>query len=261
MQVAQTLQYLKRVTARTRIGPSVSDPAGIPDQVRILSELLLELELGNAAREAAEKLEHLASEMSEILEEKPRANLGEMAGPLRQAAEDVLIRVRDDAGQRTVFIVPLDGEDYAETALRDSAGHFGVDLAHPSQAPQHALDDFEEAVICYAVGRPAAAILFSLRGTEALLRQFYTEVIGVAPDRDTMGRMVNTLKLPVVGCTNSDPCVTEPLGPLTKRRNDAMHAGQRKAEEWNDDAARGVMSSCRNSIEIMWQHLTTRFAE
>lgn len=254
MQVGQTLQYLQRVTARKRIGPSSGDPAGVLDQIRELLELLEQLELTESDQAARDWLDPLIHDLEDLLLENPLAQLGEAASLLREIAADLTVLVRDEASRRSIFVVPYDRYGYAEKLLNDPVAHFRVDPSHFSPPPQHALDDLEEATACYAIGRPAAAILFSLRATEAFVRQFYCEVVGARPERATLGPLISTIKLPVVGCET----IANKLGPVKKRRDGAMHAGHRKPDEWDDRAARWVMAQCGTAIRAMWDHLTNR---
>lgn len=256
ISVGTVLAGLERVTARNRILSTDPIQPGVLVQVRDLIDAIQQLELARSDQTARDRLDPLVKRMEESTKDDPRARLGPLAAELREIAGDLHTVIRDEALERSAFVVPYDSQGYAEALVRDPRVLFRVNPAHPSAPPQHALQDLQEAAECYAIGRPAAAIVFSLRATEAFLRQFYCEVIRAQPDgQATWGTLLRTIQLPVVECSHSVP---SELGTLQKRRNNAMHAGVRDPAEWNDQAAREVMEQCGRAIKVMWDHLTER---
>lgn len=251
--VGQTLECLQYVTA-------ADDSAGVLDQIGYLLELLEQLELTESDQHARDWLGSTIKGLKDQLKEDPHTLLGkDVADGLREAIADLVDLVRLEANQRSIFVVPYDRDGYAEKLLNDPAAAFCVDTAHSSPPPQHALNDLEEAAECYAIGRPAAAIVFSLRAMEAFLRQFYHEVVGDPPQEDDgWGTLMRIIQLPVVACDNHS--ISSLLGELKKRRNKAMHAGHREKGKWDDKAARRVMEQCGKAIKAMWSHLTDRSA-
>lgn len=191
----------------------------------------------------------LLEDLEDQLDKNPEAPILDWAKVIREDSANLVAVVRDEANARSVFIVPRDDEGYTEHLLDDPLETLCSEAPPSFRLPEHAVDDFFEAAQCYAIGQPAGAIVFSLRATEALLREFYHEVTGEKPaKRATWGMLTHVLKLPVLSCDN---VLKSRLGELQKQRNRAMHAGVRLSHEWDHRAARRILRTCGKTIVEM----------
>jgi len=162
IMLGELLHTLEQASARRRILATSPLKPGVLDQVRDVLRALEQLELDRSDQAAADRLSPLIKRMEEAVKNKPRAQLGPMASELRESVSDLYQVVRDEAIERSLFVVPYDPLGYTEKLLTDPRVLFRVNPAHPVTPPQHAIEDLQEAAECYAIGRPAAAIVFSL---------------------------------------------------------------------------------------------------
>ncbi len=93
-----------------------------------------------------------------------------------------------------------------------------------------------------------AAIMFILRATEDVLRNYYSCVTNADPGRSNWGNMLNVLEIPILSCPQS---LVNLLGQLQRTRNAVMHPRQRNDNEWTLEAAREILDHCRSAIQMM----------
>lgn len=251
LQLEDVLQSLQRINSRRRILGQSARELGALDLVMELLEKLDWLQLAETEQAARDQFADLIERMERVSQSTPHATLGQMADDLRDIAADLKAILRDEASRRSVFVVPYEKDEFTERLLRDPRVYFNVDPAHPWPAPDHGLQDLQEAVECYATGHPAAAIVFSLRATEAFLRQFHFCVVGSPPKKTATWAYVMS-KLPEISPDACDRCIREQMDLLRERRNGTMHAGMRDPGEWDFGAAKQTFARCRDAISAMW---------
>ena len=209
MLIGENLHYLQNLAV-------TNSPEEALERIDLLLQSLAQLQLAESDQTARDWFFPIQRAFDDQLGKDPITKLENIIEEIRDTAADLVEIVREEASQRSAFVVPFDQERYAEGLLSDTEAFFKVDLGQYSASLNHAIHDLEEATRCYAIGRPAAAIVFSLRGTEAFIRQFYYEVTGQEPSKGaTWGRLMNVINLPVLACDNSVP---SELGMLLKQQ-------------------------------------------
>lgn len=249
IHIGELLGILQHVT-----GTSRADAAC--ECIRELKEALENLRLVDSAKHAEQLYDPLVKKLEEQIRVNPDTQLMDQADELQASTAYLADKVlQNEANGRSVFVVPRDKFE-VEDLLIDPIAVLCSNTTPSFPIPPHAVEDFKEAAECYAIGRSAAAIVFSLRATEAVLRDFYGKVTQAQADEQaTWGSLARILGLPVLSC---DQAVKSHLGALRKRRNDAMHAGARQSHEWDSDAAQEVMHQCGKVIGAMWQDYAKR---
>lgn len=236
------------------LGQSTDEGPGVLDDVQSVLEFLEDLDFVDAHTWAQENISSFQERFARVLKTDPAVRLGDDdAKELRNAARDLMEKLREESNKRTVFVVPYDKENYAEQLLRDPRPAFGV---KPEQAwlPADAVVDMQEAATCYGVGRYAATILFAVRATESCLRGFFGQVVFLEAPEVRWGGLTATVKLPESkseAARLAQNRLKSVLGDLRVRRNAAMHAGKREAMEWDAKAARDIISKCSEAIGFM----------
>lgn len=259
IQIGELLAWLQGATSEATLAPSDADPLGVLGRLDHLIDLLSRVQV----RDSEQMVRDFRSRVAGVTdgEMSPRdGEIGESVATLvREVGADLRRLVAEEALTRSVFVVPLDRDDFAERFLDRTEQFFDLRPDHPWPDVRDAIEDMEEAAECYAIGRYGGAIMFSLRATEALARHFYEAMVGDVPKKDaTLGHLLSILKLPVVNCGSAVPST---LGVVKKRRNGAMHAGPRAPGDWNAGAARVVITQCARAIEAMGDRLAKRGTE
>lgn len=256
IQIGEMLAWLQGATPEATFAPTDADPLGLLGRLDHLVDLLNRLQV-RAAEQMVRDFRSRVVDASDGETNARDGGIGEsVAVLLRDFGADLRRLAADEALQRTVFVVPPDRDAFAEAFLDGAARFFGLRPGHPWPDVRDALEDMEEAAECYAIGRYGGAIIFSLRATESLARHFYETIVGAAPEkRGGLGNLVSILRLPIVNCGDEVPST---LKVVTERRNRAMHAGPRRSEDWNAEAARTVITQCARAIEAMGERLAKR---
>lgn len=257
IEVGEIIATLRAVSPASRLGIAGDGEPGVLNDLEDLNDLLDQLELADTAQEARRNLGPIIARLRKALSLNREAGLSEDdAQAVRAAATAVWTVAGDEGLRRTAFVVPYDKEGFAERLKQNPGREFGVDDRW-SWLPDDARDDMKEVADCYAIGRYAAAIVFSVRAVESCLRQFYQEIVRDPPGNVPWSRMHNVLKLPVL---TPDQEVLSALGVVKKRRDGAMHPGLRKAQDWDAGAARTVIDHCARAIRAMGEDLDKRQA-
>lgn len=239
----------------------VTDESGADDIcecIRELQDVLDDLQLEKSAECAEDWSSILLEDLETRLETNPEAEISGWTDDLRDIARDLMSTIRDEANRRSVFVVPEDKFIDVERLIDNPLEVLCSKVSPGFPIPSHAQEDLQEAVECYAIGRPAATIVFSLRATEALLREFHSQITqSVIGDKPGWARLTKVLVSSDIAVKRA---VEHRLEQLRQRRNDAMHAGPRDSKRWNDRAARKVMRDFGKVLGAMWREHTKRQA-
>lgn len=252
MHIGSNLEFLCRVTSRTRIKSSHPDQMDINDRLVMLKQDLARLELPQSEQILQEEVE----ELLQRLEANGRLNsLGKEAKPLRRLARKVKQSLSEEGSRRSAFTALRDRSGYIEELLRDPVQFFGIQPGGVLELTPICVEDFYEAARCYSVGFSSASIMFMLRATEEILKGYYSKVTRQDASRGNWGNLLTVLRIPVLKCPRDLLALLE---ELLRKRNAAMHPNRREPHEWNIDAARDILEKCRQAIQMMVADLQTR---
>ncbi len=175
-----------------------------------------------------------------------------MVDQVNLVARDLVQEISREGIERPVFVSMPGRNIQIWDLLTDPIGWFGIEPNAPFQPPNEVVQDFQEAARAFAADFAPAAIVFTLRATEGMLRVFCSNILERPVRRNAQwARLVELLR-------ESGRCpdhILESLDELRQRRNAAMHPGQRVPEEWNDEAAHNILQRCRELIRAMSRHV------
>jgi len=252
MFLGSNLTELGHVSASTSIAATQRRPIGILDRLHLLRSDLESLELTQSEATLLDELGHLLQFIEDP--ERPSQRLGKEAVGLRSLARRVETILQLEATPRRTFVVQRSREGAIEKLLKDPAAYFGIVAGGPLELTPHGIDDFREAARCYAVGFTAASIMFILRATEEVVRNYYHHVTQQRAVGQ-WGNLNTTLKIPVLGCPSS---LIAQLEKLATKRNQAMHPKARLPTEWDEEAAKQVLKECQQAITMIVEDLKIR---
>jgi hypothetical protein len=250
-----SLRALWRAEANWRISPCSEDKVGVIGHCQILLDTIKLESLPQCYKQKGRELEDLIEDLEERLDEDAHATLGGQTTRLRLLVSDLRQAFVKECPYRTAFVTLPEHHIQVEGMLHDPESWFGLTFGGVLDPPQSALDDFQEAAQCFSVGFAASAIVFSLRATEDLLRQYYKLVTGQSVDGKTWGALVKVLKK-----HNPPPPkeLLDRLVDLRDRRNEVMHAGRRDPYLWGHKAAAQTIEECREAVMEMVMDLENR---
>lgn len=244
MRVGELLGILQHVTDKDRADE-------VYECIRELQGVLDDLYLTDSAEWVEDWFAAALEDLEEKLTVDPDVILRGWTEDLRDIAKDLTPIVRDEAYQRSVFVVPKDTHLDVEQLVDEPLAVLCPNATPQFDIPLFAEEDLKEAAECYAIGRSAATIIFALRATEALLREFHTQVTNSSPkSKAYWASLARDLGSSSLSC---EYALQRRLDSLRKRRNDAMHPGPRDSKDWNDRAARKVMRDCGKVVVAMWR--------
>lgn len=84
-------------------------------------------------------------------------------------------------------------------------------------------------------------MMFMLRATEEVLRTYYTRVTCQPAQRKNWGSLLDVLRIPVLRCSDD---LIRALEELQRKRNAAMHPGERRPDEWDMSTAKTILDRC-----------------
>jgi hypothetical protein len=251
-----SLRALQNAKADWSIGQSPEDRLGVIGHCRILRDTIVNASLYECYTKKGRKLEDLIKDLEDRVCEDAHATLGGHTSRLRLLVADLHTAFQDECVKRTAFITLPEHHIQVEKLLHDPESWFGLTFGDVLDPPRSALDDFQEAARCFSVGFAASAIVFSLRATEDLLRQYYYQVKKLEV-RENWGwrSMVKGLKK---YSPPPSPTLLDRLDKLRKRRNEVMHPGQRDLDLWGHKAAAQTIEECREAVMEMVMDLENR---
>lgn len=254
--IGYSLRYLWRVSDDWLVGPSPEDALGVVGHCKNLLDIVERLKLEHCYRKVGLGLSDLIEKLYKKLAENPDVTVGEATSRLRILIADLRMAFEREGIERVAFITMPEREIEVEELLDNPVRWFGLSFGGSLTPPQCVLDDFHEAARCFAVGFAAPAILFTLRATEGVLREYYVLVTRQqSNDKMQWGRFVVLLSDKSHNCP--DPLL-KLLDSLRKRRNDAMHTGERSASLWGHEAAQMIIADCREAVMGMVRDLESR---
>lgn len=246
------LAELGNVTANRSIDSTLRRPIGIRDRLNFLRSDLVSLELAQSEAILLDELDQILQAIDDP--ERSSRRLGKDAARIRGLVRRVEATLQLEATGRRTFVVQRSREGEIESLLQDPAAYFGISAEGPLTLTPQGNNDFHEAAQCYAVGFSVAAIMFMVRATEDVLRDYYRHVTQQSPS-GAWGNLTTVLKIPVLNCPSS---LMERLDKLLKKRNEAMHPKERSPGDWDEEAAKHVLEECRNVIKMMVTDLIDR---
>ena len=247
-----SLHTLADITADAPIVSASDYQLGVLDHCRNLLEFIERFELESCERHVGERLKKITMELEERSEDSPNSILGDLESRLKTVARDLRMRLEKEGLSRTVFVSTPERTISVEDLLDDPGRWFGLSFGAAIEPPKGVLDDFQEAARAFAVGFAPAAIVFTLRATEGMLREYYRAVTNNEPNpRATWGSLTRRLRQ----SGQCDSQLLQKLDSLRDLRNDVMHAGYRDPEKWDDEAARDTLLQCREIITAMCTHV------
>ncbi|HPN34208.1 MAG TPA: hypothetical protein PK843_06835 [bacterium] len=254
MFVGENLVSLLNAHSRKTISPTRTDQIGMIGRLRMLQADLEELELTESEATLSNKIEYLISQLD--YPDRKSSRLGPQAAEVRILARKVLEKLQKEASDRSTFVAHRSRDGKVESMLHDPVSYFGLASEDPFKLSKECRNDFEEAGKCYAIGFTAACIMFILRATEAVIRSYYAEVTGQMVSKRPWGDLTRILKIPVLGCP--EPLVNLLDEILKKKRNHAMHPGERSDNEQNVEIAEKVLNECKEAIQMMINDVRNR---
>lgn len=253
MFAGSNLAEIGNVSAGMLITPTQRRPVGVLDRLHLLRGDLESLELTRSEAILLDELEDLIQSIENP--ERQSRRLGKDAIRLRSLVRRVESTLQLEAAARRTFVVQRSREGEIERLLQEPAAFFGISAEGPLELTSQGSDDFQEAARCYAVGFTGAAIMFMLRATEEVLRNYYRHVT-MQPATGAWGNLTTVLKIPVLKCPS---LLIEQLNELLKKRNEAMHPKPRRPSDWDEEAAKHVLKECQQAITMMVEDLNRRY--
>jgi hypothetical protein len=249
MRVGELLRILQQITNEDRAD-------GVCEYIIELRDSLNDLQLEKSAECAEDWLSIILEDLETRLKVNPKVDVSGWTDDLKDIAKDLMSIIRNEANARSVFVVPKDKYINVERLIDDPLKVLCSDVAPEFDVPLYAQEDLKEAAECYAIGRFGATIIFSLRATEALLRDYYCKVTkGKLPETPFWNNLARDLGSSEFSCEHA---VLHRLNLLRERRNEAMHAGPRIVKEWDDRAARKVMRDFGKLLAAMYRDYASR---
>lgn len=253
-----SLCYLRQAKQNELISSKPDGTFGIYGHILNWLEWIERLRFERSDRKVRPRLQQFVEQLAKALESDPQAVLGDRVFELRAILTDLYLTIESEARERTSFVVLPARKIPVENLLRKPNDYFGLTVDSPLDTPQEALTDFREAARCYAPGFSAAAIVFTFRGTEAILRIYFEKVTGQKPGkRAGWGTLLERLDKGKHNCPSE---LLRCLSDLKDWRNRVMHAGIREPEYWNDAAAQTAIWKCQEAVMHMNGDLARRLA-
>lgn len=231
------------------------DEFGILDHLEEIARLIEKFQMERASRRVSNRLDRLRQALSNSDDEILANGLVDQVNLM---ARDLVRELRREGLERPIFVSMPGRNIQIWELLLDPIEWFGIKPDATLQPPSDAVMDFQEAARAFAAGFAPATIVFALRATEGVLREYCNVLLGEAVRGNTQwGGLTNRLR-------KSGQCpghILDRLEALRQRRNDAMHPGQRDPERWDDEAASQVLHECREVIRAMSRHIAQREGE
>lgn len=202
---------------------------------------------------AGDRLEQLIDELEERVDQDQTATVGDKRFKLQNLISDLRSTLEKEGVERSAFVSFPEIGIRVEDIISDPVRWFGLTYGGILNPPQFVLEDFQEAARCFAVGFTPAAIVFALRATEGVLREYFRKVTGEDPKINNWGGLTRKLKN-----TECPPDLLNRLNSLLTTRNEAMHPYSRDSETWKAEGARKTILFCQEIVTEMVDDLNQR---
>ncbi len=248
--VGFSLHTLYHAKAGDPIFGEQENEMGIADHLQEVQLFAKKFQLERTLRRVDRRVDTLIAKLEEVTDGRLP---DELVDDINIVAQDMLHELKNDIAQRAVFVSMPERNIQVWDLLVDPLNWFGIDGNAPLQPPKTVEADFKEAARSFAAGFSPGAIVFTLRATEGMVREFYRIVIGRAPsNRAGWNKLIKDLR-----SENCPEHIATRLNKLRERRNKVMHHGKREPEEWDHQAANRVLQDARSVIRAMSRYTAT----
>jgi hypothetical protein len=253
IEIGYALRYLEDATASSRIQNDLDNLGIVACLEIILNDLDIESELELAAsnRIAARRLKIIHSEIAALLHANDANVLGsKLYEELSLAIRDLRFKLEEETRSRGLYPVIPAKHVSIERLLKHPISYFGLTESIALGVPEYALQDFQIAALCYAIGFSMPAIMSACRGVEALVFAFYEAVTERNPNsaKISWGTLIGELRNYKV-----DGQLLDLLDTLRKQRNFYAHANPH--EDNIESVAEDVLLQSRVAVLRMIDHL------
>jgi len=248
-----SLDVLRHAEEDWPIRATATDELGVLGHCRNLLSLVSMDSLPLCYKRLGDRLASLIESLDDKAVEDEEAILADHTSQLLVLVSDVWMALEREAANRTAFVTLPENEVEVDDLLQDPVHWFGLTFGTVFSPPMSALDDFREAAQCFAVGFAPSAIIFVLRATEDILREYYRIVTNLPPGRKQWRRLMDELRQ-----RHCPPSLIALLDELREQRNEVMHPGRREPDLWGDAAAKLALLKCREAVMRMIRDLKQR---